>query len=345
MRKVCGRLRPRARVALCLLVASAFFAAAPPGGVRAGAATHGRRPPHARRAAQDGRVDIRLRSFTPTASGQLTIEPSAEGGRARLTALALPDPQTQERDARAYVVWANSEGRIVRLGELERDRRGNGGLAFNHPAGFEHYAVIVTAERSADAARPLGAPVLSTRANEATALFPQPVERTEAPSAATPVAPPDPRSLPDSGATRPARAAAAPGDFYAEVDGALDARGGGRLNELESTEVAPRARGAARAAESGGRAYVVVRFRDVPLPQAAGAGVYVMWAIQPSGRLVYMGSLPADETLNRADIYVRVAGFQSDDFDLFVTAEQRRPAPEPSDRRVLSTRNARNTIK
>jgi len=284
-------------------------------------------------------VDIRLRSFTPTASGQLTIEPSAEGGRGRLTALGLPEARTQSRDARAYVVWANSEGRIVRLGELGRDRRGNGGLAFKHPSGFERYTVIVTAERSADAARPLGAPVLSTRANEATALFPQPVERTEAPSRATPAAPPDP------GATRPTRASAAAGDFYAEVDGALEARGGGRLIELEGAEVAPRARGAARAAESDGRAYVVVRFRDVPLPQAAGAGVYVMWAIQPSGRLVYMGSLPADEALNRADIYVRVAGFQSDDFDLFVTAEQRRPAPEPSDRRVLSTRNARHTIR
>jgi hypothetical protein len=109
--------------------------------------------------------------------------------------------------------------------------------------------------------------------------------------------------------------------------------------------VAPRARGAARAAESAGRAYVVVRFRDVPLPRAAGAGVYVMWAIQPNGRIVYMGSLPADESLNRADIYVRVAGFQSDDYDLFVTAEPSRPASAPSDQRVLSTRNALNTIK
>lgn len=290
-------------------------------------------------------MDIRLRSFTPTASGQLTIEPSAEGGRGRLTALGLPEARTQSRDARAYVVWANSEGRIVRLGELGRDRRGNGGLAFNHPAGFERYTVIVTAEQSPDAERPLGAPVLSTRAGEATAVFPVPAPPTVAASG------PDPRpggrnnveSLdPVGGSSRLRRTT---GDFYAEVDGALDARGGGRLIELEGASSAPRARGAARAAESAGRAYVVVRFRDVPLPQEAGAGVYIMWAIQPSGRLVYMGSLPADEALNRADTYIRVAGFQSDDFDLFVTAEQRRPAPEPSDRRVLSTRNARNTIR
>lgn len=337
----------RARVALCLLAACACLAASPAGGAwLSSTSAHGRRVPRARRAAQDGRIDIRLRSFTPTASGQLTIEPSAEGGRARLTALALPDPQTQSREARAYVVWANSEGRIVRLGELERDRRGNGGLAFRHPEGFERYTVIVTAERSADAARPLGAPVLSTRANEATALFPPPVETTEAPPATTtPAAPSDPRHSPDPGATRPARVRAVAGDFYAEVDDALEARGGGRLIELEGAESAAGARGAARAAESAGRAYVVVRFSDVPLPAAAGAGVYVMWAIQPSGRLVYMGSLPADEALNRADIYVRVAGFQSDDFDLFVTAEPSRPAPAPSDRRVLSTRNARNTIR
>ena len=57
------------------------------------AAGPGRKPPaHAR--AQAGRVDIRLRSLTTRATGQLTIEASEGGGRVRLTALNLPDPQT-----------------------------------------------------------------------------------------------------------------------------------------------------------------------------------------------------------------------------------------------------------
>ncbi|HYN83644.1 MAG TPA: hypothetical protein VER32_00205, partial [Pyrinomonadaceae bacterium] len=122
------------------------------------------------RARQGERVDLRLRSFVPGASGQLTIEASAEGGRGRLTALGLPPPESQSRGATTYVVWANSEGRIQRLGELRRDERGNGGLAFAHPAPFERYTVIVTAEADAEAERPAGAPILSTRANEAAAL-------------------------------------------------------------------------------------------------------------------------------------------------------------------------------
>ena len=43
---------------------------------------------------QTERVDIRLRSLTTRATGQLTIEASEGGGRARLTALNLPEPQT-----------------------------------------------------------------------------------------------------------------------------------------------------------------------------------------------------------------------------------------------------------
>ena len=262
---------------------SACFAASSSGGLWVGAAhsAHGRRAPHARPAT--GRsIDIRLRSSRPTASGQLTIEPSAEGGRGRLTALGLPEAQTQSRDARAYVVWANSEGRIVRLGELGRDRRGNGGLAFNHPAGFERYTVIVTAEQSADAAQPFGAPVLSTRAGEATAVFPAPAP----PVAMPPVLPTqggrnNVESLDRSaGASRLRRTT---GDFYAEVDGAL------RLARRRSPHRTSKARRARRVRAGGARprerrrAYVLVRFRDVPLPQAR-RGRYVMWAIQPSGR-------------------------------------------------------------
>src|SRR5205814_811580 len=86
-----------------------------------------------------GRVDIRLRSLTTRATGKLTVEASEGGGRARLTALNLPDPQTVATGATTYVVWAVSGGRIVRLGELKRDERGNGGLAFDRPEGFERY--------------------------------------------------------------------------------------------------------------------------------------------------------------------------------------------------------------
>src|SRR2546423_11932507 len=118
-----------------------------------------------------GRVDIRLRSLTTRATGKLTGEASEGGGRARLTALNLPDPQTVAAAARTYVVWAVSGGRIVRLGELKRDERGNGGLAFDRPEGLERYGVIVTAESSADAERPSD-PVLTTRADEAAALYP-----------------------------------------------------------------------------------------------------------------------------------------------------------------------------
>ncbi|HEX8293843.1 MAG TPA: anti-sigma factor, partial [Pyrinomonadaceae bacterium] len=126
------------------------------------------KPPAAARRAQAERVDIRLRSLTTRATGQLTVEASEGGGRARLTALNLPDPQTVAAGSTVYVVWAVSGGRIRRLGELRRDERGNGGLAFERPAGLERYGVIVTAESAADVERP-GDPVLTTRADEAAA--------------------------------------------------------------------------------------------------------------------------------------------------------------------------------
>jgi hypothetical protein len=298
-------------------------------------------------AGQEQRVDIRLRSLTTRATGQLTVEASEGGGRARLTALNLPDPQTVVAGANTYVVWAVSGGRIVRLGELRRDERGNGGLAFDRPEGLERYGIIVTAETSADAARP-GDPVLTTRADEAAALYPS--KTTDAPGAtasgtgesstgasvaATPPSVPVP---PASSSARTRRAVA--GDFYAEVEDALVSQGGGRIIELEGDSAAPNARGAARATLSASRAYVRANFRGVPLPSTVGASVYILWGVIPDGRIVYMGSLPAVEDLNRAEVYVRVAGFDSDDYTLFVTAERARPAATPEGRRLLKPKDS-----
>lgn len=288
--------------------------------------------------AQGERVDITLRSYAPPASGRLTIEATDGGGRSRLTALGLPDPRTVSPRARTYVVWAVGEGRIHRLGELRRDRSGNGGLAFEHPDGFERYSVVVTAEASADAERP-GSPVLATRADEAVTLRSSPADR-----GGTPVA----KKSPASGASRAARTrprSTRRGDFYAEVDGALDARGGGRTIELKGESMAPGASGEARVALDSGRAYVRADFEGVPLPSTIGASVYVLWAVLPDARIIYLGSLPVGEVLNRAEIYVRVAGFDSDDFTLFVTAERARPASAPSGRRVLSQQGAHFIVK
>src|SRR5687767_7490822 len=229
--------------------------------------------------AQGERVDIRLRSLTTRATGQLTVEANEAGGRALLTAMNLPDPATVAAGATTYVVWATGGGRVVRLGELRRDERGNGGLAFDRPAGLERYGVIVTAEASADAERP-GDPVLTTRADEAAALYA--TKPAAAATAATPFpaerrtrtpAPP----VPEAASSSRARRAAAAGDFYAEVEDALLARGGGRRIELEGDSAAPEARGAARATLSDSRAYVRANFRGVPLPSSVGASVYVLW--------------------------------------------------------------------
>ena len=316
-------------------------------------ASAGKRAPRASAAArQEQRVDIRLRSLTTSATGQLTVEASERGGRARLTALNLPDPQTVAAGATTYVVWAVSGRRIVRLGELQRDQRGNGGLAFDRPEGLERYGVIVTAEAGAEAERP-GDPVLTTRADEAAALYPSnpaatpnPTDAsnpagTGAPDAAAvpPRTEPSAAPLPPPAITRRPRTAAA-GDFYAEVDDALFSQGGGRVIELEGDSAAPKARGAARATLRESRAYVRANFIGVPLPSAVGASVYVLWGVIPDGRIVYMGSLPATGDLNRAEVYVRVAGFDSDDYTLFVTAERRRPVPTPEGRRLLKPKDA-----
>jgi hypothetical protein len=305
------------------------------------AAAGSRRKPLASARAQTERVDLRLRSLTTRATGQLTVEASEGGGRARLTALNLPEPQTIAESATTYVVWAVSGGRILRLGELRRDERGNGGLAFEHPEGFERYSVIITAETSAEVERP-GDPVLTTRADEAAALYPAKPETA-------PAAPAAPADTTSTNTARPApippaltntRAPRVAGDFYAEVEEALASRGGGRIIELEGGTGAPNARGAARATLSSNRAYIRANFRGLPLPSVVGASVYVLWGVVPDGRIVYMGSLPASEDLNRAEVYVRVAGFETDDYTLFVTAERARPVATPDGRRLLKPRDA-----
>src|SRR2546423_10316757 len=123
--------RACARLCAALLVLTSAFAASHSTGAKV-----------LRGATQDTRVDIHLRSLTTRATGLLTIEASEGGGRARLTTMNLPDPQTVAAGANTYVVWAVSGCRILRLGELRRDERGNGGLAFDRPSELERYGVI-----------------------------------------------------------------------------------------------------------------------------------------------------------------------------------------------------------
>src|ERR1044072_8751580 len=101
----------RLMACVCVAVAVLMFAAGLYPNVAAGSRP---KPPALKFSAQAERVDIRLRSLTTRATGQLTIEASEGGGRARLTTLNLPDPQTVAEGATTYVVWALSSGRIVR---------------------------------------------------------------------------------------------------------------------------------------------------------------------------------------------------------------------------------------
>jgi hypothetical protein len=347
----------------CAAASSLALSAISHGGASAAGGRGGRVSSATKASAQEQRVDIRLRSLTTRATGQLTVEASEGGGRARLTALNLPDPQTVAAGATTYVVWAVSGGRVLRLGELRRDERGNGGLAFERPENFERYSVVVTAEATAAPERP-GSPVLSTRAGEVTTLFPALVRDQTPRAEETPRPAPTPTPAADDAAPAPSvtpsvtSTPAAPATrrrgvarrtpgagFYGEVDEALDSAGGGRLITLDGEHLAPDARGEARAALRSGRAYVRADFQNVPLPSAVGAEVFILWAIIPDGRIIYMGSLPAGEAVNLAEIYVRTAGFDTDDFTLFVTAERQRPAPSPSGRRVLSPKTARLIVK
>lgn len=303
-------------------------------------------------------VIVRLRSFAPRASGHLEVKPTKQGGRVRLTVVNLPPPQSLAPNARAFIAWA-SGGRILRLGELRRDARGGGSLTFTHPSEFARYSLIVTAEASANAVRPAGTPVFSTRANEIAALYPvkdNPREaarresrapsRRETHTAPTNDAPraetsPTP-ALRARGRTRRGSAA---GDFYSKIDEAIENGEGGRTLVLVGDRGARQARGWASVATQNGAAYVRVRFRRVPSATRFGAGRrYAMWALIPEDGTVYMGSLPA-RNLNGTQTYARTEGVNSDKFRLLVTAERRIPAIRPTGRRVLITLKGRRRRK
>jgi hypothetical protein len=290
---------------------------------------------------------LRLRSFASGATARLEIEPTKGGGRVRLTATHLPPPRTFAPSARVYLAWATG-GRILRLGELRRDARGNAALEFAHPAPLERYSLIVTAEESARAEHPGGAPVFSTRANEVTAFFPAPelrprnaasaARRTEASARPTNAEAPRTSPPPLPPVVRARRAApgatAAADEFYTSIDNALAAGSNARDLTLVGVRRAGRARGYARVAAAAGTAYVRAHFRRVPPPARFGASRYVLWGMTADGRSVYLGSLPR-RGLNSADTYTRAGGVDDKQFDLLVTAERGRRVRGL--RRVLAT--------
>ncbi len=290
-------------------------------------------------ALQQAHMLLPLRSFASGAAARLEIEPTAGGGRVRLTASNLPPPGSVAPRARVYLVWATG-GRIMRLGELRRDARGSAMLEFAHPTGFDRYSLIVTAEQTAQADHPGGAPVFSTRANEVAALFPAPavvrprntappVRATMPPAAYTPAP-----ARPIVRARRVATSTVA-ADFYAGIDETLATDAGAReLTLVGVRRSVRRARGFARVTAAAGTAYVRARFQRVPPPARFGANRYVLWATTPTGSAHYLGSLPRTG-LNSADTYVRAVGVDAEQFDLLVTAERGRSVR--GTRRVLAT--------
>ena len=305
-------------VSACLLVCVMQHAGAAPGDGRARATGQ-----------ESGqRLGVRLRSFIPTASGSMHFEPTPEGGIVRLTVLGLPRPDAVMATARTFVVWASaSGGRVVRVGELQTDASGNGGLQFTRPPTLDSYSVLVTAEPSGSVEKLTGTVVFASLANEVTAFFAEVDKKVRRTQKAA-------REL-----SRRARIRRnTMNDFYGEVDEALkSAPGGGRSLELFGDQIAPGAHGLAQVTTLSLKAYVRARFQNLPLPAAVNANTYVLWSVVPDGRIVYMGSLPQTSDLDDTDIYVRVGGFTSD-FDLFVTAEKRRPVAVPSDDRALTSR-------
>jgi hypothetical protein len=314
---------------------------------------------------------VRLRSFVPGAVGQLTVEPSAGGGRAHLRIARLPAAASVSPQARAFVVWATG-GRVVRLGELRRASDGSASFEFARPAGFDTYSLVVTAEASASADRPEGAFIFSTRAGEISALYPpkpeprttttatreavrartvtsQPAARTDATNA--PALPREttharmissPSSSPSSSrvaatsapVATPVRAAG----FYESVNAAVEDPSAARTLTLAGVDGARRATGFARVATREGVAYVRVRFRRMPSPTRLGARKYVMWAQAPDADgALFLRALPR-RGLNRRATYARRPNFNSNDFNLLVTAERRSPAARPRGRHVLYTK-------
>jgi hypothetical protein len=277
----------------------------------------------AKPASSPRRLGVRLRSFITTARGQMHFEPTPQGGIVRLTVTGLPRPQTVMTGARTFVVWASASGaRVVRVGELLTDDGGNGGLQFTRPPALESYSVLVTAEPSAEVEKLTGTVVFASLAGEVKAFFAEvdkSIRRTQR-AAAREI---NRRRVADS--------------FFDEVDLALKAApGGARRIYLFGSELAPGASGTALATTLSKKAYVRASIQHLPPPILVNAEAYVLWSVVPDGRITYMGSLPTDD-LDNTDVYVRVAGFNSD-FDLFVTAEQGRPVSRASERRLLTSR-------
>ena len=292
-------------------------------------------------AAQGWPEVMRLRAFAPGVSARLEAGP---GRRVRLVVSNLPRPDVLTPDARAFVVWATADGRVVRLGGLRRAADGRAAFEFAHPPGLARYALVVTAELSADAARPVGAPVVATRSLEIdpAAVF-EAARRARAETGAAATA-----SRGAAGAlVTEARSKVCVGRgcganaFSAEVEGALRGDGArGRSLLLVGARGARGARGWARVANQEGTAYARVRFRRVPHPSHFGARRHVLWAVTDAAGPVYVGSLPAAR-LNRAAAYVRAENIDDRNFRLLVTAEKTYPAPRPAGRRVMLTYKGR----
>jgi hypothetical protein len=298
---------------------------------------------------------VHLRSFVPGASGRVVVEPSEAGGRVRVIASKLPAPASVAPDARAFIVWATG-GEVRRVGELRRDARGDAAFEFAHPAGFNSYSLLVTAERDARIERPAGAFVFSTRAGEVSAFYPPKPEPRAPSSGSTRASEPAVRArtvtiarekdaarvtssttgarVSSTIATLPASAS----EFYESIDSAVGDSASARTLTLAGLGSASRARGDARIAMREGTAYVRVRFRNVPPPARYGVRKYVMWAQLAEDGPLFLRALPA-RGLNRRATYARRRDVNSPDFRLLVTAERRYPRPHPAGRQVLKTVN------
>lgn len=303
---------------------------------------------------------MRLRSFVPGALARVVVKPTTGGGHVRLQASRMPEPWRVAPGARAFVVWATGGG-VRWLGELRRDARGNAAFEFAHPAEFERYSLVVTAEADAAAPRPIGAPIFSTHAGEVSALYttqtgphqptaagrgaaraPLRVNEAARARAVTPRPGALARAVAGSVLHAPRTGeTAAPSsptaEFYESINEAVADPVRSHTLMLIGDRGAARARGEARVATRAGTAYVRVRFRRVPPPVRFGARKYVMWAVTPKDDPYFLRALPA-RRLNRRPTYARRPNFNSEEFRLLVTAERSYPAPQPRGRRVLHTK-------
>jgi hypothetical protein len=279
-------------------------------------------------------LDLRLRAFILGAEGNLSVKPTATGGRVHLRVRNLPRPQALAPMARTYVVWATASGSgALNLGELRIDKHGNGQLKFDTPTALAHYSLIVTAEANAAARSPLGTPVLATRGGEVSALFVE--KKVKASARAVAFAPERKENAKKEKSETSTRRRTVVKDFFGEIEEALNA-GASRTLSLTGGEAAPNARGQARVATRNNSTYVWMRVANLPASTATGANTLVLWAVAPDGRVAYLGSLPPSG-LNTGDTYVRASGINFEKFDLAVTSERTRPVARPAGRRVLVT--------